>query len=53
MGSERVLIEHLWGRRAGIEKDYSIPVETTFLRRGSQPSAYRAENDEGGCDITM
>lgn len=52
MGSERILVEHLWNRRAGIEKDYSIPDETTFLRRVNQPSGGRADNDDGGCYIT-
>lgn len=50
MSSERILVRHLWDRRNGIEKDYSIPSETTFLRRKIQHGRI-VETDVVGGDI--
>lgn len=53
MGSERIFVEHLWNRRAGIEQDYSIPAQTTFLRRINRSSDRVGGDDSGSCDITI
>lgn len=52
MGNEQIFVEHLWNRRAGIKKDYSIPTVTTFLRRTNKPSARPGDGDGGSCHIT-
>lgn len=52
MGSELKRIDYLLNRRAGIEEDFSVPSDVTYLHRTNQPSGREGGTDDGSCRIT-
>ena len=51
MRNEKIIVDFIRDRRAGISRDYSIPSETTFLQPDRIPSGRECRTSGEGCAI--